>query len=80
MSLFHSFVEDTLLLRLLGGSLWGYFVGRLIFALLVVWLLVRILSLISDQQFHRYFFKEKTVTQPGLLDYESTQDVKRLAG
>ena len=80
MSLFHSFIEDTLLLMLLGGNLWGYFVGRLIFALLVVWLLVRILSLLSDQQFHRYFFKEKTVTQPGSLDYESTQDVKRLAG
>jgi hypothetical protein len=80
MGLFHSFVEDTLLLMLLGGSLWGYFVGRLIFALLVVWLLVRILSLLSDKQFHRYFFKEKTVTQPGSLDYESTQDVKRLAG
>jgi hypothetical protein len=80
MGLFHSFVEDTLLLMLLGGSLWGYLVGRLIFALLVVWLLVRILSLLSDQQFHRYFFKEKTVTLPGSLDYESTQDVKRLSG
>jgi len=80
MGLFHSFVEDTLLLMLLGGSLWGYLVGRLIFALLVVWLLVRILSLLSDQQFHRYFFKEKTVTQPGPLDYESTKDAKRLAG
>ena len=68
MGLFHSFVEDTLLLMLLGGSLWGYLVGRLIFALLVVWLLVRILSLLSDQQFHRYFFKEKTVTQPRSLE------------
>ena len=70
MGLFHSFVEDTLLLMLLGGSLWGYFVGRLIFALLVVWLLVRILSLLSDKQFQRYFFKAKTVTQPGSLEYE----------
>ncbi|HBJ46217.1 MAG TPA: hypothetical protein DDY69_02650, partial [Deltaproteobacteria bacterium] len=57
MGLFHSFVEDTLLLMLLGGNLWGYLVGRWIFALLVVWLLVRILSLLSDHQFHRYFFK-----------------------
>ena len=79
MGLFHSFIEDTLLLMLLGGSLWGYLVGRLIFALLVVWLLVRIFSLISDQQFHRFFFKAKTVTQPGSIEYESTQDVNRLA-
>ena len=57
MGLFHSLVEDTLLLMLLGGSLWGFFVGRLIFALLAVWLLVRLFSLISDQQFKRYFFK-----------------------
>ena len=57
MGLFHSLVEDTLLLMLLGGSLWGFFVGRLIFALLAVWLLVRLFSLISDQQFKQYFFK-----------------------
>ena len=57
MGLFHSLVEDTLLMMLLGGSLWGFFVGRLIFALLAVWLLVRLFSLISDQQFNRYFFK-----------------------
>jgi hypothetical protein len=56
MGLFHSFVEDTLLMLLLGGSLWGFLVGRLIFALLAVWLLVRLLSLISDQRFQRYFF------------------------
>ena len=76
MGLFHSFVEDTLLLMLLGGSLWGYFVGRLIFALLVVWLLVRILSLLSDQQFHRYFFKEKIVTQLRSLDYSQLKTSK----
>lgn len=63
MGLFHSFVEDTLLMLLLGGSLWGFLVGRLIFALLAVWLLVRLLSLISDQRFQRYFFKPKAVYQ-----------------
>jgi len=63
MGLFHSIVEDTLLMLLLGGSLWGFLVGRLIFALLAVWLLVRLLSLISDQRFQRYFFKPKAVYQ-----------------
>ena len=65
MGLFHSIVEDTLLMLLLGGSLWGLLVGRLIFALLAVWFLVRLLSLISEQQFQRYFFKPKAVYQVG---------------
>jgi len=65
MGLFHSIVEDTLLMLLLGGSLWGLLVGRLIFALLAVWLLVRLLSLISEQRFERYFFKPKAVYQIG---------------
>ncbi|MBC8258471.1 MAG: hypothetical protein H8E38_05605 [SAR324 cluster bacterium] len=59
MGLFHSLVEDTLLMMLLGGSLWGYLIGRMIFALLAVWILVRLLSLLSDRQFKRYFFKSK---------------------
>ena len=63
MGLFHSFVEDTLLMMLLGGSLWGFLVGRLIFALLVVWLLVRLLSLMPEKQFQRYFFKPKAIYQ-----------------
>jgi hypothetical protein len=65
MGLFHSIVEDTLLMLLLGGSLWGLLVGRLIFALLAVWLLVRLLSLISEKRFERYFFKPKAVYQVG---------------
>ncbi|MBC8221095.1 MAG: hypothetical protein H8E67_11095 [Proteobacteria bacterium] len=65
MGLFHSIVEDTLLMLLLGGSLWGLLVGRLIFALLAVWLLVRVLSLISEQRFQRYFFKPKAVSPVG---------------
>ena len=65
MGLFHSIVEDTLLMLLLGGSLWGLLVGRLIFALLAVWLLVRLFSLISEQRFERYFFKPKAVNQVG---------------
>ena len=63
MGLFHSIVEDTLLMLLLGGSLWGLLVGRLIFALLAVWLLVRLISLISEKRFERYFFKTKAVYQ-----------------
>jgi len=41
--------------------LWGFLVGRLIFALLAVWLLVRLLSLMPEKQFQRYFFKPKAI-------------------
>ena len=71
MGLFHSIVEDTLLMLLLGGSLWGFLVGRLIFALLVVWLLVRLLSLLSEERFQRYFFKPKATSQVGSSADES---------
>ena len=71
MGLFHSIVEDTLLMLLLGGSLWGFLVGRFIFALLVVWLLVRLLSLLSEERFQRYFFKPKATSQVGSSADES---------
>ena len=71
MGLFHSIVEDTLLMLLPGGSLWGVLVGRLIFALLVVWLLVRLLSLLSEERFQRYFFKPKATSQVGSSADES---------
>jgi len=57
MGLFHSVIEDTLLMLLLGGSIWGFLVGRLIFALFAVWLMVRLFSLISDERFKRFLFK-----------------------
>ncbi|MGE4536833.1 MAG: hypothetical protein AB7D37_07130 [Desulfovibrio sp.] len=42
MSLSHALVEDTLLMCLIGASLWGTFVGRLVFSLVVVAVLSRI--------------------------------------
>jgi hypothetical protein len=44
MSLSHALIEDTLLMYLIGASLWGTFVGRLVFSLLVVAILSRIVS------------------------------------
>ena len=57
MGLFHSVIEDTLLLLLLGGSIWGFLVGRLMFALFAVWLMVKLFSLISEKRFQSLFFK-----------------------
>ncbi|MFU2208817.1 nucleoside recognition domain-containing protein [Solidesulfovibrio sp. C21] len=42
MSLSHALIEDTLLMCLIGASLWGTFVGRLVFSLVVVAVLSRI--------------------------------------
>ncbi|OLN28454.1 putative membrane protein [Desulfovibrio sp. DV] len=42
MSLSHALIEDTLLMYLIGASLWGTFVGRLLFSLAVVAVLSRV--------------------------------------
>ena len=42
MSLSHALIEDTLLMYLIGASLWGTFVGRLAFSLVVVAVLSRV--------------------------------------
>ncbi len=42
MSLSHALIEDTLLMYLIGASLWGTFVGRLAFSLAVVAVLARV--------------------------------------
>ena len=58
MGLFHSVVEDTILMMLLGGSIWGFLVGRMIFAFILVWLMVRLFSLIPEQRFQKFFFNQ----------------------
>lgn len=42
MSLSHALIEDTLLMYLIGATLWGTFVGRLLFSLAVVAVLSRL--------------------------------------
>ncbi len=62
MGIFHSVIEDTLLILLLGGSMWGFLVGRMVFSFILIWSLVRIVSLISDQTFKRLLFKQQTAS------------------
>ena len=42
MSLSHAIIEDTLLMYLIGATMWGTFVGRLLFSLVVVAALSRL--------------------------------------
>jgi len=55
MSLCHSLVEDTILMVLLGGHVSGVLIGRAVFSLAVVFLLVRILARVSDAAFAKHF-------------------------
>jgi len=47
MSLSHALIEDTLLMYLIGATLWGTFFGRLIFSLAVVAVLSRLFSMMA---------------------------------
>ncbi len=47
MSLSHALIEDTLLMYLIGATMWGTFVGRLLFSLLVVAALSRLAAGLS---------------------------------
>lgn len=49
MGLCHGLVEDTLLMMALGGRLGGIFWGRILFSLIVVFLLVRLLSILPQK-------------------------------
>ena len=60
MGFLHSIIEDTLLMMLLGGSIWGFLIGRIIFAFFIVWLMVKIFSIMSEQSFNKFFFKDRS--------------------
>lgn len=56
MGIAHSLVEDTLLMMLLGAHISGILVFRLIFSLLVIFVMVRIWSMLPDQFIHRFLY------------------------
>lgn len=52
----HSFIEDTLLMVVIGGHLSGTLIGRTLFALLVTWLVARLLRRLPEKFLDRWFF------------------------
>ncbi len=64
MGLTHSLIEDTFLVIMLGSSLSGVFWGRIIFTLVLVFILVRVVSHLSDETFTRYFYRPARI-DPG---------------
>lgn len=63
MALCHSLIEDTLLMVVLGAHVSGVFWGRLIFALVVAFVIVKCVSGISDETFTRLFCRK--TAEPG---------------
>lgn len=57
MGLMHSMIEDTLLMLLLGGHISGVLIFRFLFAMLVIFVMVRLMRRMSDRTFARYFFR-----------------------
>ncbi len=57
MGLCHSIVDDTLLMMVFGGHLSGILWARVLFALLVIFLLVRVFRRLPAQDFERYCFR-----------------------
>ncbi len=57
LGLSHSLIEDTLLMMLIGADLSGILLGRVVFTLVIIYLLVRFVKTCSDSTIHRYMVK-----------------------
>jgi len=63
MGIFHSIIEDSILMISLGGHYTGVVIGRFIFTIIVIYLLVKLTKPLSDKTFNRFFLtKLKTET------------------
>ncbi|HMA83369.1 MAG TPA: nucleoside recognition domain-containing protein [Candidatus Thermoplasmatota archaeon] len=56
MGLSHSLIEDTLLMLTLGGSIIGILLGRVVFTIVIMVLLIQFLKRLSRIQFQKYFY------------------------
>jgi hypothetical protein len=55
MGIFHSIIEDSILMISLGGHYTGVIIGRFIFTIIVIYLLVKLTKPLSDKTFNRFF-------------------------
>lgn len=65
LGLCHSLIEDTLVMLLLGGHLSGVFWGRLLFSLLVTFLLGLLIKRLPQSVFERYLVRRTIADKPG---------------
>lgn len=57
LGLSHSLIEDTLLMMLIGADLSGILFGRVIFTLIIIYLMVKLVEKFSAQKLDRYLVK-----------------------
>jgi hypothetical protein len=57
MGLTHSIIEDTLLMITIGAAISGILIGRIIFTIIVMILLIKIINNISKSKFESYFIR-----------------------
>jgi len=55
MNLSHSLIEDTLLILAIGGSLFGILLGRVLFTIFVIVIIIKIVKRLSYKTFEKYF-------------------------
>ena len=58
MGLSHSLIEDTLLTLAIGASIFGILLGRVLFTILVMIIIVTVLNQLSKKTFERYFMNK----------------------
>jgi hypothetical protein len=59
MGLSHSLIEDTILLLTIGASLLGILLARVMFSLVVLFVLIYCVKHLSDAHFTKYFLKKR---------------------
>jgi hypothetical protein len=55
MGLSHSLIEDTILILSIGATIFGILIGRILFTIFVIIILIRFFNLISKKTFEKYF-------------------------
>lgn len=58
MSIFHSLIEDTMLMMALGSDLLVILAARMVFSLAIVYLIHQIILRVSAAHFSRYFYRQ----------------------
>jgi len=57
MGLTHSIIEDTILILSIGATIFGILIGRILFTIVVIIILIKIINRLSTKTFYKYFVK-----------------------
>jgi len=57
MGLTHSIIEDTILILSIGATVFGILIGRVLFTIVVIVIIIKIINRLSLSTFEKYFVK-----------------------